>query len=105
MKLTDMDIRGLTVAIILSIASLTVFAVENHIAEAIKHAQAAVNAGNGKAIAGHAEAAKAHAKMSNKHLDSGIKSLDGAIEQGNLSHDDLARKNVEEAISQLNAAQ
>lgn len=100
-----MNIRGLTSAIILSIASFTVFAVENHIAEAIKHAQAAVNAGNGKTIAEHAEAAKAHAKMSTKHLAGGIKSLDGAIEQGNLGHDDLARRNVVEAISQLNAAQ
>ncbi|MEQ1739067.1 MAG: small metal-binding protein SmbP [Methyloglobulus sp.] len=105
MKLTDMNIIGLTTAIILTIASFSVSAVEKHLVEAIKHAEAAVNAGNGKAIAEHAETAKTHAKTADEHLDAGIKSLEGVIEHGKLGHDDLAKRNAEEALTHLNAAQ
>lgn len=105
MKLTNMKLTGLSAGIILTFASFGVYAGESHMAEALKHAEAAVKAGNGKTIAEHAEVAKTHAKTADEHLDAGITSLEGAIEHGKLGHADLAKRNAEEAITHLKAAQ
>ncbi|MGX2041009.1 small metal-binding protein SmbP [Methylocaldum sp. MU1018] len=86
-------------------------AAEDHKAEAMKHAQAAVDSGkkgDAKEVAEHAEAAKTHAEAANKehpnpHLDAAIKSLDGAIEHGKMGHADVAGQAAEEAITHLNA--
>ena len=105
MKLTNKKLSSLWAGIILAFCSFYTYAEESHIAQAIKHAEAATKAQGGKAIAEHAEAAKIHAKTADEHLDAGIKSLDDAIEHGKLRHDDLAKKSAEEAITHLKAAQ
>lgn len=90
---------------------LTAVAADDHKAEAMKHAQAAVDSGKkGDAIgvAQHAEAAKTHATAANQanpnpHLDAAIKSLDGAIEHGKMGHAEVAGNAAEEAMTHLNA--
>jgi len=58
-------------------------------AEALKHAEAAVKADDTKAITEYAEAAKAHAKTADEHLDAGITSLNDAIDHAKMKHADL----------------
>jgi hypothetical protein len=89
---------------ILALASFGAYAEESHITEALKHAEAAVSAADGKTIAEHAEVAKTHAKVADEHLDAGIKSLNDAINHGKMKHDDLAKKSAEEAVTHLKAA-
>lgn len=99
---------GLLAGILMTFNSLGVYAAESHMAEALKHAEAAVTAANGKAVNGiveHAEAAKTHAKAADEHLDAGITSLNDAIDHGKLKHADLAKKSAEEAVTHLKAAQ
>jgi cell division protein FtsB len=105
MKLTNMKLIGLLAGTVLAIASFGAYAGESHIAQAIKNAEAAANATEGKIIAEHAETAKTHAKVADEHLDAGIKSLNDAIESGKLRHADLAKKAAEEAVTHLKAAQ
>lgn len=105
MKLTNTKISSLWAGLILIFCSFYAYAEESHIAQAIKHAEAATKAQGGKAIAEHAETAKTHAKTADEHLDAAIKSLDDSIAQGKLRHDDLAKKSAEEAITHLKAAQ
>ena len=104
MKLTNMKHSSLWACIVLTFCSFCAYAEESHIAQAIEHAEAAVNSDGGKAIVEHAEAAKTHAKTADEHLDAGIKSLDEAIEHGKLRHADLAKKSAEEAVTHLKAA-
>lgn len=88
------------------------YAAENHKAEALKHAEAAVassKAGDAKAVSEHAGAAKVHTEAAEKekaspHYEAAIKSLDGAIEHGNMGHADIAGKSAEEAVTHLKAA-
>lgn len=105
MKLTNMKLTGLSAAIILALASFGAYAGESHMAEALKHAEAAVKADDGKTIAEHAEVAKTHAKTADEHLDAGIASLNDAIDHGKMKHADLAKKAAEEAVTHLKAAQ
>jgi len=105
MKLTNMKLIGLLAGTVLTFASFGAYAGESHIAQAIKDAEAAANATEGKIIAEHAETAKTHAKVADEHLDAGIKSLDDAIKSGKLRHADLAKKSAEEAVTHLKAAQ
>ena len=105
MKLTDMKLTALLAGIILTFAAFGTYAGESHMAEALKHAEAAVKADDGKGIAEHAEVAKTHAKTADEHLDAGVTSLDGAIEHGKMGHADLAKKAAEEAVTHLKAAQ
>ncbi len=105
---TKTKLTGLCAGILLSMASVGAYAAESHIAEAIKHAEAAVKAADGKAVGAiveHAEAAKTHAKTADEHLDAGITSLNDAIDHGKLKHADLAKKSAEEAVVHLKAAQ
>lgn len=100
--------------LIIALFSFGAFAAENHLSEAIQHAEAAVQAPDGRTIAQHAEEAKTHANAAKaektqaptggSHLDAGIRSLDEAIKEGNLGAADLARKAAEQAVAHLKQA-
>ena len=98
-------LTGLLAGIALTLGSFCTYSAESHMAEALKHAEAAATAADGKAIAEHAEAAKTHAKTADEHLDASIKSLDAAIEHGKMGMDAAAKKAAEEAVTHLKAAQ
>ncbi|MDP1771019.1 MAG: small metal-binding protein SmbP [Methylobacter sp.] len=106
MKLTNMKHTGLLAAILLTFCSYGAYAAgESHMAEALKHAEAAAKATDGKTIAEHAEAAKTHAKTADEHLDASITSLNDAIDHGKMKHPEAAQKAAEEAVTHLKAAQ
>jgi hypothetical protein len=105
MKLTNIKLTGLLLGSILTVATFGAYAGESHMAEALKHAQAAVKADDGKGVAKHADAAKTHAQTASEHLSAGITSLNDAIDHGKLDHTDLAKKSAEEAVTHLKAAQ
>jgi Small metal-binding protein len=105
MKLTNMKLTGLLLGSILTVATFGAYAGESHMAEALKHAQAAVKADDGKGVAKHADAAKTHAQTASEHLSAGITSLNDAIDHGKLDHTDLAKKSADEAVTHLRAAQ
>lgn len=105
MKLTNMKLTGLLLGSILTVATFGTYAGESHMAEALKHAQAAVKADDGKGVAKHADAAKTHAQTASEHLSAGLTSLNDAIDHGKLDHTDLAKKSAEEAVTHLKAAQ
>jgi hypothetical protein len=105
MKPTNIKTTGLWAGIVLTFCSFGVYAAENHMEEALKHAQASAKATDGKSIAEHADTARKHAKASDEHLDAGISSLDQAIEHGKQDHTDMAKKAAEEAVTHLKAAQ
>jgi soluble cytochrome b562 len=105
MKLTNVKLTSLSAGIVLALASFGAYAAESHMAQALKHAESAAKATDGKVIAEHAEKARDHAKTADEHLDAGIVSLDGAIEQAKQGHADLAKKSAEEAVTHLKAAQ
>lgn len=75
---------------------------------AISHAEAAVNAKNGKEIATHAQEAKASALEAKKagnfsddakyHLEAGILSLEHAIENGKAGVDEKAHQQAADAV-------
>jgi O-acetylhomoserine/O-acetylserine sulfhydrylase-like pyridoxal-dependent enzyme len=105
MKKNNTKLAAFLAGIILTFATFGVYAAESHMSEALKHAQAAVKADDGKGIAKHADAAKAHAQTASEHLSAGITSLNDAIDHGKLDHTDLAKKSAEEAVTHLKAAQ
>ena len=105
MKIYNMKLASLSAGILLTLVSFGAYAGESHMAEALKHAQAAVKADDGKGIAKHADAAKTHAQTASEHLSAGITSLNDAIDHGKLDHTDLAKKSAEEAVTHLKAAQ
>ena len=78
---------------------------QNHVGQALIHAEAAAAASDAAGIAEHAAMSKTHAGVADEHLDAGLKSLDSAIEHGKLGHTDLAKKAAEEAVTHLKAAQ
>ncbi len=103
--LTNIKFTGLLTGIVLTLASFGAYAGESHMAEALKHAEAAAKADDSKAIVEHAEAAKTHAKIADEHLDAGLTSLNDAIDHGKMKHADLAKKSAEDAVTHLKAAQ
>lgn len=105
MKPTTMKLTCLWAGVVLSLASYAAYAAESHMAQALKHAEAAAKATDGKLISEHSEKAKDHAKTADEHLDAGVVSLDAAIEQAKQGHADLAKKSAEEAVTHLKAAQ
>jgi hypothetical protein len=105
MKITKIKLTGLLAGIFLTFGSFGACAGESYMAEALKHAEAAAKANDGKAITEHAEAAKTHAKAADEHLDAGITSLNDAIDHAKLKHVDMAKKSAEEAVTHLKAAQ
>lgn len=96
---------GLLAGVTLFFYSFGAYAAESHLAEALKHAEAAATAPDAKAVAEHAEAAKKYAKTADEHLDAGIKSLETAIEHGKMGHADVAKVAAEEAVTHLKAAE
>jgi hypothetical protein len=104
-KLIDMKGFGLLVSTVLIMASASAYAGESHMAEALKQAEAAAKADNGKAIAEHADKAKIHATAADEHLDAGVTSLNDAIDHAKMKHVDLAKKSAEEAVTHLKEAQ
>jgi hypothetical protein len=109
-----------TLAVALIVGALSVFGVgssyagehENHAAEALKHAQAAVDAGRkGTAsnVAAHAEKALEHAQQAEKekadtHITEAETHLNQAIEHGKMGHADIAENHAEEAVRHLEMA-
>ena len=91
--------------LILILSSLAAVAADSHIAQAIKHAEDAVKATDGKTIAEHAELANSHVKTAEEHLKAGSKSLDDAIDHAKQGHVDLAKKAAEAAVVHLRSAQ
>lgn len=98
-------LTALLIGLALTGASSFAYAAESHMAEALKHAEAATKATDGKTVAEHATAAKTHAATASEHLAAGIKSLDDAIDHGKQGHADIAKKSAEEAVTHLKAAQ
>jgi exonuclease VII small subunit len=107
MTINTIQFTGLCAGIVLTLASLGAYAAEteSHMAQALKHTEAATKAADGKAMAEHAEAANTHVKKSVEHLNAGSTSLDQAVEHGKQGHTDLAKKAAEEAEKHLKAAQ
>jgi len=105
MKVTNLKLTGLLAGIVLSFCSFGAFAAESHMAQSLKHAEAAAKATDAKVIAEHAETAKSHVTIAEEHLKAGATSLDAAIEHGKQGHADLAKKSAEEAVTHLKAAQ
>jgi len=105
MKSTIKTLTGISAAMLLTFCAFGVYAAESHMEEALKHAEAASKAADSKSIAEHAEAAKSHAKVALEHLNAGAKSLDQTIEHGKQGLTDIARKDAEEAVKHLKAAQ
>lgn len=105
MKLINIRHAGVCAGIVLTFCSLAVYATESHMAQSLKHAEAASKASDAKAITEHAEAAKSHVTIAEKHVKAGATSLDAAIEHGKQGHADLAKKSAEEAVTHLKAAQ
>jgi hypothetical protein len=107
MTINTIQFTGLCAGIVLTLASLGAYAVEteSHMAQALKHTEAATKAADGNAIAEHAKAANTHVKKSVEHLNAASTSLDQAVEHGKQGHADLAKKAAEEAEKHLKAAQ
>lgn len=105
MKLTNKKLTSLGAGIVLTVCSLAAYAAENHVEEALKHAETAVKTDAGAGIAEHAETARSHAKAAHEHLGAAITSLDKAITEGKQGHADVAKKAAEEAVTHLKAAE
>ena len=94
--------------------STTVFA-EEHLDQALEHANAAVaegQAGKAPALVTHAKAALDHSlaaslvakSVPKGHTDAASESLQAAIDHGNLNHVEPATKSAEEGVAHLKAA-
>ena len=94
--------------------STTVFA-EEHLDQALEHANAAVaegHAGKASSLVTHAKAALDHSlsaslvakSVPKGHIDTASKLLQEAIDHGNLSHAEPATKSAEEGVAHLKAA-
>jgi hypothetical protein len=94
----------LLAGVVLSLSSFAGPAEENHLQEAVKHADMAAAATDAKTIAIHAEESRMHAKTADAHLDAGLDSLDKAIEHGNKNEGAQAKKAAEEAAQHLKEA-
>ena len=105
MIFTKKPTTTLLAGIVLTLCSFGTYAAESHLAQALKHAEAATKAADGKAVAEHAETAKSHAVIAIEHLNAAIKSLDDAIDHGKQGHTELAKKAAEEGVTHLKAAQ
>ncbi len=93
------------IGITLSLFAKGAYAEELHMEIALKHAEAAVGAVDGKSVAKYAERSKIHAKATEEHLVTSIISLDSAIEFGKAGNDKKAKEAAAEAVMHLKAAQ
>lgn len=108
--------RNIAISILMSLYFLTAgelaLAAENSKDEAVKHAQAAAEAGkkgDAKTVVEHAKTAKTHVEAAEKdkpgpHYEAAEKSLESAIEHGNKGRAESAGKAAEEAVTHLKAA-
>ena len=94
--------------------STTVFA-EEHLDQALEHANAAVaegQAGKASSLVTHAKAALDHSlaaslvakSVPKGHIDAASASLQEAIDHGNLNHAEPATKSAQEGVAHLKAA-
>ena len=94
--------------------STTVFA-EEHLDQALEHANAAVaegQAGKASSLVVHAKAALDHSlaaslvakSIPKNHIDAASESLQKAIDHGNLNHAAPATKSAQEGVAHLTAA-
>ena len=94
--------------------STSVFA-EEHLDQALEHANAAVaegQAGKASSLVVHAKAALEHSlaaslvatSVPKTHIDAASDSLEKAIEHGNMNHVEPATKSAEEGVEHLKAA-
>ena len=101
-------------AVLLLCLSTSVFA-EEHLDQALEHANAAVaegHAGKASSLVTHAKAALDHSlaaslvakSVPKDHIDAASESLQDAIDHGNLSHVEPATKSAEEGVAHLKAA-
>jgi hypothetical protein len=90
--------------------SSPVFAGMNaHVAEAIAHAEEAVDhggQGHAGAVVEHAQVALGHAhaaqkEVSNPHLDAGVSELEKAIDHGGQGHAGVATEHAQSAVGHL----
>lgn len=85
---------------------------ENHVAEAVKHAEAAVaecKNDNAKAAASHATRALTHAEAAEKvkpnpHITEAKTHLNQAIDHGDMGHAKEAGEHAQEAVNHLKMA-
>jgi type IV secretory pathway VirB6-like protein len=103
--LMNIKIINLLSGIALGLGTVTVYAEENHLQQAVEHTMMAAKQTDGKAVAQHAQEALKHAAIADQHLDAGIKSLQEAADQGNQDNGGAAQKAAEEATQHLTAAQ
>jgi hypothetical protein len=105
MNNNNMQLTTFCIGMALACVSAFSFAAESHMAEDLKHAEAAAKAPDSKTAAEHATTAKAHAATASEHLTAGTKSLNDLVEHDKQGHADLAKKSAEEAVEHLKAAQ
>jgi len=103
MKITTKNHKALWVGAVLALASTCAFALDNQLAEALQHAEAAAKAADVKEIETHAEAGKKNINTLNQHLKNALDCLNSAIEHSKHGHVDLAKKAAEEAVVHLKA--
>lgn len=106
---------GLLAGVFLVVCSLMLFSGlalaggNPHVAEAISHAEAAVDhgeQGHADVLVEHAEEALTHATMAqeevkNPHLDEGVHELMEAIDQGKQDHAEVATKHAKSAVMHM----
>jgi len=94
----------LSIAMALSV-NLSAVAEDDHLEQAIKHAEEAADASDAAGVMKHAQLAQTHAKTASDHIASGMKSLDSAMEHGNLGHSDMAKGAAKEAVKHFKTAE
>ena len=94
----------------MALFSVSAVAADNHLNQAIQHAEAASTSPDGKSIVQHAQEAKTHAKAAMndkndaKHLEDGMKCLDDAVKAGNDGNTDAAKKSAKDAVNHFKQA-
>ncbi|MFA6162145.1 MAG: small metal-binding protein SmbP [Methylobacter sp.] len=102
-------------ASLLLLLSTSVFAAQDHAAQALEHANQAVThgkAGHAPVLVDHAKAALEHSLAAaieakgvpKTHLDAASASLQEAIDKGTLGDAESATKSAEEAVEHLKAS-
>jgi Small metal-binding protein len=93
----------LSIALALS-ANFSVFAEDDHLKQAIKHAEEAGDASDANEAMKHLEMARTHAKTANDHIVSGISALDSGMDHGKMGHADMAKGAAKEAVKHFKVA-
>jgi len=104
MKIITKKYQALWIGAVLALATTGAFALDNQLAEALQHAEAAAKTTDVKEIETHAEAAKKNVNTLEQHLKSALDCLNSAIEHSKHGHVDLAKKAAEDAVVHLKAA-